>query len=72
MNVKIEETSNDIKYIVKDGKVVCYLYGYPENNKIGFNCGKYEGNYIKLTDEQKLSFRITITKNGIRNLHYIK
>ena len=20
---------------VKDGKVVCYLYGYPENNKFG-------------------------------------
>lgn len=67
----INEGLNQIVF-VKDGKVVCYLYGYPENNKLGFNFGKYEGSYIKLTSEQKLSFRITINEDGIRYLHYIK
>ena len=26
---------------VKEGKIVCYLYGYPENIKLGFNFGEY-------------------------------
>ena len=30
----VSEGMNQIVF-VKDGKVVCYLYGYPENNKFG-------------------------------------
>lgn len=67
----VNEGMNQIVF-VKDGKVVCYLYGYPQNNKLGFNFGKYDGSYIKLTSEQKLSFRTTISENGIRYLNYIK
>ena len=47
---------------VKDGKVVCYLYGYPENIKLGFNFGEYEGNYIKLHSKHKLSFKMTMSE----------
>jgi len=70
-----EALSEGIDQIVfmKDGKVVCYIYGVPENNKLGFNFGVYEGNYIKLTSKQKLSFRTTISgENGVRYFDYIK
>ncbi|SHJ89674.1 hypothetical protein SAMN05444401_0046 [Clostridium amylolyticum] len=67
----VNESMNQIVF-VKDGKVVCYLYGYPENIKLGFNFGKYEGSHIKLTSEQKLSFETTISYNGVRYFYYIK
>lgn len=71
----ISETVNegmDQIIFIKDGKVACYLYGYPENNKLGFNFGEYEGNYIKLTSEHKLSFKTTVSDSGIRHFEYIK
>ena len=55
---------------VNDGTVVCYLFGYPENNKIGFNFGEYKGNYIKLTNEQQLSFKMT-QDDDVRYFEYI-
>lgn len=68
--------ANTFKYsfiFVKDAKIVCYLYGYPENIKLGFDFGKYEGSYIKLTSKQKLSFRIIISEeNVVRYFEYIK
>lgn len=68
----VNEGMNQIVF-VKNGKVVCYLYGYPENNKLGFNFGNYEGFFIKLTSEQKLSFKTTISEeNGVRYFDYIK
>lgn len=57
---------------VKDEQVVCYLYGYPENIKLGFNFGEYEGSYVKLTAKQKLSFNTTLSSNGVRYFDYIK
>ncbi|MCH1625388.1 hypothetical protein [Fredinandcohnia quinoae] len=71
---KIDETvSEGMTQIVfvNDGKVVCYLYGHPENNNIGFDFGEYTGNYIKLTNEQKLRFKVT-ELNNIYYLDYIK
>lgn len=63
---------NQIAFI-KDGKVVCYLYGYPENTKLGFNFGQYEGSYIKLISKQKLSFKTTFSEeNGVRYFEYVK
>ncbi|MGH4121561.1 MAG: hypothetical protein ACREV6_01285 [Clostridium sp.] len=63
---------NQIVFI-NDGKVVCYLYGYPEKNKFGFDFGKYEGSHIKLTTQQKLSFKTTVLeKNGVIYFNYIK
>ena len=67
----VNEGMNQIIF-VKDDKVVCYLYGYPENIKLGFNFGEYKGNYIKLTSKQKLSFKTTISNEGVRYFQYIK
>jgi hypothetical protein len=47
----VNEGMNQIVF-VKDGKVVCYLYGYPEDIKLSFNFGKYEGICIILASEQ--------------------
>lgn len=66
----VNEGMNQIVF-VHDGKVVCYLFGYPEHNGIGFKFGEYEGSYIKLTTEQKLPFNMTIS-NDIRNFELIK
>jgi hypothetical protein len=72
INETVSEGMNQIIFI-KDGKVVCYFYGYPENNRLGFNFGKYEDSYIKLTSKQKLSFKTTISgENGVRYFDYIK
>lgn len=72
-NIKetVSESMNQLVFI-KDDKVVCYLYGYPENMKLGFNFGIYEGNYIKLTSEQKQSFELQPQKNDLKFLKYIK
>ncbi|MBM7615568.1 hypothetical protein [Alkaliphilus hydrothermalis] len=67
----VSEGMNQIVF-VKDGKVVCYLYGYPENIKLGFNFGEYKGSYIKLTSEQNLFFKTTVFDNGVRYFNYIK
>ena len=67
----VSEGMNQI-VLVKDDKVVCYLYGYPENIKLGFNFGEYEDSYIKLAAKQKLSFNTTISSNGVRYFDYIK
>lgn len=72
-NIKetVSESMNQLVFI-KDDKVVCYLYGYPENMKLGFNFGMYKGNYIKLTSEQKQSFELQPQKNDFKFLRYIK
>lgn len=67
----VNEGMNQIVF-VKDNEVVCYIYGYPENTKIGFDFGQYEGSYIKLTADQILSFEMIVTKDGVRYLKYIK
>ena len=72
-NIKesVDEGMNQIVF-VKDGKVVCYLYGYPENIMVAFDFGEYEGSYIKLTPNKKLSFTTTFSANGARYFKYIK
>lgn len=59
----ISETANQIVFL-KDGKVVCYLYGYPQDTKIYFDLGYAEkgSGYIKFTNEYKLPFKIDIKK----------
>lgn len=56
---------------VKDNKVICYLYGYPENIKIGFDFGEYKDSYMKFTSEQKLMFD-TVLSDGIRYFYYVQ
>lgn len=70
----ISETVNDNMnqiVFVKDGKVVCYLYGYPKNNNFSYDFGEYEGEYISFNSQQKLSFDITIGADGIKYFNYI-
>ncbi|WP_066718764.1 hypothetical protein [Clostridium sp. Marseille-P299] len=67
----VNENMNQIVF-VKDGKVVCYLYGYPEYIKLGFDFGDYEGSYIKLTPNQNLCFTTTLSDNGVRYFKYTK
>lgn len=67
----VSESMNQIVF-VKSGKVVGYIYGYPEDNKIGFNFGEYKGLYIKLTSKQKLSFKVRTSTKGVRYLDYIR
>lgn len=66
----VNENMNQIVFI-KDGKVVCYLYGYPETTNFSYNFGKYEGEYIKLSSQKKLSFDIKIGEDGIKYFDYI-
>lgn len=67
----VDEAMNQMVFM-KDGKVVCYLYGYPDFNGVGFNFGAYEGNYIKLTPEHSLHFTTTINENGFRYFQYVQ
>lgn len=67
----VNENMNQIVF-VKDGKVVCYLYGYPEYIKLGFDFGEYKGSYIKLTPNQNLYFTTTLSDNGVRYFKYTK
>ena len=65
------EGMNQIVF-VKDNKVICYLYGYPEDIKLGFDFGEYKGSYIKLTPNQNLYFTTTLSDDGVRYFKYIK
>lgn len=67
----VNEGMNQIVFL-KDDKVICYLYGYPEKTKLGFDFGEYKNSYIKLTPNQKLSFITTCSDDGVRYFKYIK
>ncbi|MFS0861186.1 hypothetical protein [Fredinandcohnia sp. 179-A 10B2 NHS] len=66
----VNEGMNQLVFI-HDGKVVCYLYGYPERNKISFNFGSYEGSYITLSAAEELAFNMTVV-DEVKYLEYIK
>ncbi|WP_391204306.1 hypothetical protein [Psychrobacillus sp. L4] len=66
----VSEGMNQIVF-VHDGEVVSYLFGYPEHNGISFNFGEYKGSYIKLTTEEKLPFKMTIS-NEVSYFEFIK
>lgn len=59
----VSEGMNQIVF-VKDGKVVCYLYGYPENNKFGiFFSGTDYKEYATILYAEDNHF-FDVTKNG--------
>lgn len=67
----LSENMNQIVF-VKDDKVVCHIYGYPNNTGLGFSFGEYEGDYIKLSSKDRLSFNITFDdENHVRYFEYI-
>lgn len=59
----VSEGMNQIVFM-KDGKVVCYVYGYPENNKFGiyFHGTDHTGNASILHVEDHALF--DVEKNG--------
>lgn len=67
----VNEGMNQIVFL-KDGRVVCYINGYPDKYKVYFNFGQYDGVYFKLTTSDKLKFNMTVTHDGIRYFEYIK
>lgn len=67
----VNEGMNQIVFL-KDGKVVCYIYGYPNKSKLYFNFGQYDGSYFKLTAFDNLSFNMKLGNDGIRYFDYIK
>ncbi|MFE3977075.1 MULTISPECIES: hypothetical protein [unclassified Peribacillus] len=62
----VNEGMNQIVFL-KDGKVVCYLYGYPENNGYGisFESGNYKdaGNMLNIRDD--LNFQVERSDNVV-------
>lgn len=57
---------------LKDGQVVCYVYGYPKARKVFFDFGEYDGEYFTLTLNDALEMNINMNKKGIRTFEYIK
>ncbi|QQP70385.1 hypothetical protein JHE06_00565 [Carnobacterium sp. CS13] len=70
INESVNDNMNQIVF-VKDGKVVCYLYGYPKNTNSSYNFGEYEGEYITFNSQQKLAFDVEIGADEIRYFNYI-
>lgn len=56
---------------LKDGQVVCYVYGFPRARKVFFDFGEYEGEYFTLTSEDSLEMNMNMNKKGIRTFEYI-
>ncbi len=57
---------------LKDGQVVCYVYGYPKARKVFFDFSDYKGEYFTLTSQDKLEMNMNMDKRGIRTFEYIK
>lgn len=55
----VNEGMNQIVFM-KDGKVVCYIYGYPVNNGYGisFRDEEYKNGAIKLNNNKNLDFKV--------------
>ncbi|MFJ8244772.1 hypothetical protein ACIQ4Z_13855 [Peribacillus asahii] len=51
----VNEGMNQIVFL-NDGKVVCYLYGYPENN--GYGISFESENYKNAKDKDDLNFQV--------------
>lgn len=56
---------------LKDGQVVCYVYGFPRARKVFFDFGEYEGEYFTLTSDDVLEMNMNMNKKGIRTFEYI-
>lgn len=65
----VSEGMNQVVFL-KNGKVVCYIDGYPDKYKVFFDFGRDYGTYIKLTTSDKLTFHMEITDDGIRHFKY--
>lgn len=68
INETVNEGMNQIVFL-KDGKVVCYLYGYPENNGYGiYFTGENETEIVSasmLNAEESLTFQVERSEDVI-------
>jgi len=71
INSTVSEGMNQIVFL-KEGKVVCYIDGYPDEYKVFFEFGQYTGNHFKLTSSDKLVFHMMATDGGIRKFDYVR
>ncbi len=64
----VNEGMNQIVFL-KDGKVVCYLYGYPENNGYGIYFTSENGMGVTsasvLSSKDDLTFQVIRSDNGL-------
>jgi hypothetical protein len=67
----VSEGMNQVVFL-KDGKVVCYIDGYPDKYNVFFDFGQNSGDYFKLISSDKLSFNMTVINDGIRKFAYVK
>ena len=67
----VSEGMNQIVFL-KEGKVVCYIDGYPDKYKVFFEFGRYNGNYFRLTSSDELTFHMMVTESKIRKFNYVK
>lgn len=65
------EGMNQLVFL-KDGEVVCYVYGYPRARKVFFDFGEYEGDYFTLTNDNVIKMDLNMNKKGIRTFKYVK
>jgi len=72
ISATVSEGMNQIVFL-KDGKVVCYLYGYPENNGYGiFFAGQYYNEFATMLNvEDNLDFKVT-RRDGVLYLKHFK
>jgi len=66
----VSEGMNQIVFL-KDGEVVCYVYGYPDKYNVHFELGRHSDGYFKLTSSSKLRFQMKIL-DGVRYFKYIQ
>ncbi|WP_425807534.1 hypothetical protein ACHOLT_09445 [Desulfitobacterium sp. Sab5] len=60
----LNEGMNQIVFM-NDGKVVCYVYGYPSDNGfyISFDSSDYKNGVVMFDAKDNLSFKVTKSKN---------
>ncbi|MED3689914.1 hypothetical protein P4534_14010 [Peribacillus butanolivorans] len=66
ISVTVNEGMNQIVFL-NDGKVVCYLYGYPGNNGYGisFESENYKDAVYMLNIEDDLNFQVERRNSGV-------
>ncbi|MCD1161072.1 hypothetical protein [Peribacillus frigoritolerans] len=66
INATVNEGMNQIVFL-NDGKVVCYLYGYPENNGYGisFESENYKDAVYMLNIKDDLNFQVERRNNVV-------
>jgi len=69
ISATVNEGMNQLVFL-KDGDVVCYVYGYPEKYNVYFEFGQYNNNHFKLTTSNNLEFEMKVF-DGVRYFEYI-